>query len=107
MTVYEGVRKRTGTEAKLYKESAERARAKLEKKMTRAGEKMLAGARDALAAARGDIDVIREIKVTPSCGCVLCDLGIERVKLRRRFVHHFPEKGRTIVCGNNLKPRGA
>lgn len=44
--------------------------------MTRAGNKILAGVREALAVARGDIPTIAKIKVTPSCGCVFCDVGL-------------------------------
>lgn len=42
--------------------------------MTKAGDKMLAGVREALEVARGNPDVISKIRVTPSCGCVFCDL---------------------------------
>jgi hypothetical protein len=74
--------------------------------MTELGEKMLAGAREALAAVRGDASVIAGLKVTPSCGCVFCDLGLEPVKLRRRWVHHLPRQGKLIACDfKNLKPR--
>lgn len=45
--------------------------------MSKAGKKMLAGAREALAVARGDIPTISKIKVTPSCGCVFCDVGLK------------------------------
>jgi len=42
-----------------------------------------------------------------SCGCVFCDLGLEPVKLRRRWVHHIPKEGKLIACPvRNLK-RGA
>ncbi len=42
--------------------------------------------------------------VTPSCGCVFCDLDLEPVKLRRRWVHHVPSEGRLIFCEvRNLK----
>lgn len=44
--------------------------------MTKAGDKILAGLRQALAAVRGDPDAISKIKVTPSCGCVFCDMNL-------------------------------
>lgn len=43
--------------------------------MTKAGEKLLAGAREALKVAQGDMPTISKIRVTPSCGCVFCDVG--------------------------------
>jgi hypothetical protein len=46
--------------------------------MTKAGDKILAGAREALNVARHDIPTISGIKVTPSCGCVFCDIGVPK-----------------------------
>jgi hypothetical protein len=67
--------------------------------------KILDGAREALEVARGNPAVIQHIKVTPSCGCVFCDLGNEPVKLKRRWVHHVRREGRNIVCqAKMLKP---
>lgn len=38
--------------------------------------------------------------------CIFCQYGAERFKLRRRWVHHFPDTGRIIVCDDGvLKPR--
>lgn len=46
----------------------------------------------------------RTVEVTPSCGCVFCDLNLDPVKLRRRWVHHIPSEGRLIACEvKNLK----
>jgi hypothetical protein len=46
-----------------------------------------------------------EIAATPSSGCIYCDLELEPVKLRRRWVHHFPRIGTNIACtSKNLKP---
>lgn len=45
---------------------------------------------------------------TASSGCVFCDLNLEPVKLRRRWVHHLPKKGRLVPCqAKNLKPESA
>lgn len=45
--------------------------------MSKAGKRILRGAREALAVARGDLKTISKIKVTPSCGCVFCDIGLK------------------------------
>lgn len=45
--------------------------------MAKTENKILAGAREALAVARGDIPTISKIRVTPSCGCVFCDIGLK------------------------------
>lgn len=39
--------------------------------------KILKATREAAAVARGDIHAISKIKVTPSCGCVFCDIGLK------------------------------
>jgi hypothetical protein len=44
--------------------------------MSKAGKKILAGANEALKVARGNLATISNIKVTPSCGCVFCDLDL-------------------------------
>ncbi len=65
--------------------------------------KIMRGLREAVEVARGNYDVIE--KITPSCGCVFCDLNDEPLKLRRRWVHHSSKSGRIVVCGvRNLKP---
>lgn len=38
------------------------------------------------------------MNVTPSCGCVFCDIGLKPVKMKRQWVHHIPSEGRIIVC---------
>ncbi len=38
--------------------------------------KLLRGAHEALRVARGDFETIAGIRVTPSCGCVFCDMNI-------------------------------
>lgn len=44
--------------------------------MSKAGKKIIKSAKEAIKIAQGDIDTIKNIKVTPSCGCVFCDLGL-------------------------------
>lgn len=65
--------------------------------MTKAGKKMLRGAREALRAAQGDPDVIRHVRVTPSCGCVFCDLKIDLHEDAAGF-HHLGPEGQRIDC---------
>jgi hypothetical protein len=73
--------------------------------MTKAFEKIRAGLSEALEVARGNPAVIQHIKVTPSCGCVFCDLDLKPERLRRRWVHHIPAEGRLVPCDfRNLKP---
>jgi hypothetical protein len=60
--------------------------------------KILAGAMQALEVARGNPAVIAKIKVTPSCGCVFCDMDLAPTKLRHQWVHHIPSEGRNVVC---------
>jgi len=38
--------------------------------------KLLRGAHEALRVARGDFETIAGIRITPSCGCVFCDLNL-------------------------------
>lgn len=46
-------------------------------------------------------------KLKPS-GCIFCDLKMEPVKLRRRWVHHIPKRGQLVPCeARNLKPQSA
>jgi hypothetical protein len=38
--------------------------------------------------------------------CIFCTYGSALFKLRRRWVHHFPDTGKLIACeARNLKPR--
>ena len=30
--------------------------------------------------------------------CVHCQFGLQPVRLRRRWVHHFPDTGQLVVC---------
>ncbi len=37
--------------------------------------------------------------------CIFCKYGAEKVKLRRRWVHHFPDTGKLVVCEDmTIKP---
>lgn len=65
--------------------------------MTRAGDKLLAGAREAVEVARRNPKVIRDIKVRPSCGCVFCDIGCAIYRDDDGFYHDGPEDTR-IAC---------
>jgi len=41
----------------------------------------------------------------PEAACVHCAAGLEPVKMRRQWVHHFRGDGRIAVCADrNLKP---
>jgi hypothetical protein len=38
--------------------------------------------------------------------CIFCAYGAAIFKLRRRWVHHFPDTGKLIACeARNLKPQ--
>jgi hypothetical protein len=41
------------------------------------GAKIIEGLKEAVAVAQGDPRTISKIRVTPSCGCVFCDLDLE------------------------------
>ena len=60
--------------------------------------KILAGAKEALLGAQGNMATIAKVKVTPSCGCVFCDLNIRPTKMKRQWIHHIPSEGRIVVC---------
>lgn len=45
--------------------------------MSQAGKKLINATKEAAAIARGDIEAIEGCRVTPSCGCVFCDVGLE------------------------------
>ena len=37
--------------------------------------------------------------------CIFCTYGHELLKMKRQWVHHFPDTGRIIVCEEKaLKP---
>lgn len=60
--------------------------------MTKAGDKILAGAREVVAALNGDPDVIENMRITGSCGCPFCDLGFRPAN----GMHHMV--GRSVRC---------
>ncbi|MGY3278181.1 hypothetical protein [Bradyrhizobium sp. S3.7.6] len=65
--------------------------------MSRAFDKIKAGLDEALDVARGDTTAIARIRVTPSCGCVFCDLKVALYRDDHGFYHTGPEDTR-IVC---------
>lgn len=69
--------------------------------MSKAGNKILRGAKEALAVARGDIDAMRKIRVTPSCGCVFCDLRLPRFYVDNKPHHNATKDGKAfaVTCG--------
>jgi hypothetical protein len=64
--------------------------------MGKAGNKINDGLAEALAVSRGDREAISKIRVTPSCGCVFCDLKIQLHEDDQGF-HHVAE-GERIPC---------
>lgn len=72
-----------------------------ENNMSKSGDKILAGAREALAVTRGDIATIEKIRVTPSCGCVFCDLNLELHEDSGGF--HHVSNGETALCTRALE----
>jgi hypothetical protein len=41
----------------------------------------------------------------PATACVHCAAGLEPLKMKRQWVHHFRGDGRIVVCADrNLKP---
>ncbi len=47
----------------------------------------------------------RGVHQQESAMCVHCQFGLSPVRLRRRWVHHFPDTGTIVVCEEkNSKP---
>jgi hypothetical protein len=65
--------------------------------MSKAGDKIKRGLEEALAVAQGDLDEISKIRVTPSCGCVFCDLDVPRYG-------HYHFGGRKVACQRYESP---
>jgi len=71
--------------------------------MSKAGKKMIAGAKEAVAISKGNLEAIRNCKVTPSCGCVFCDLKIDIILVDGK-PHHKASDGYNsviVTCGLN------
>lgn len=68
--------------------------------MSKAGKRLLDGVNEAIAVARGDPDAISKIRVTPSCGCVFCDMGLLPDWVCTQPAHYLPKEGRYIECNN-------
>jgi hypothetical protein len=64
--------------------------------MSKAGKKILKGLREVRRAVNGDPDAIRGMRVTPSCGCVFCDLKVDLHEDDSGF-HHVAQ-GERIEC---------
>ena len=46
--------------------------------MSKAGKRIIRGLKEGLAVVlSGDLEAIEKIRVTPSCGCVFCDIGLK------------------------------
>lgn len=70
--------------------------------MTKTGDKLLRGAREAVEVARGNVDMIRRIRVTPSCGCVFCDIKLPVVMVDGKPHHQATDGQRRSImveCG--------
>ncbi len=53
-----------------------------------------------MVAEKGGLTYQQEIAM-----CVHCQFGLQPVRLRRRWVHHFPDTGTIVVCEErNQKP---
>lgn len=67
--------------------------------MSALGQKMIAGVEKVVSALRGETDP-RGMRVTPSCGCVFCDLGLRPTKMRggRQYIHYIRKEGKRVVC---------
>jgi hypothetical protein len=62
--------------------------------MSKAGKRILEGLKEVRAALSGDPEAISKIRVTPSCGCVFCDLLLP---VEADGCHRGP-KGEVIEC---------
>lgn len=71
--------------------------------MSKAGKKLIAAATEALEIVRGER---ADFKVTPSCGCIFCDINIPVIKMRRQYIHRVDKGGwKTVVCPiQGIKP---
>lgn len=65
--------------------------------MSKAGTKLLRAAREAVAVAQGDLEAIQRVRVTPSCGCVFCDLKLPLHEDAKGF-HHIARSGERVNC---------
>jgi hypothetical protein len=65
--------------------------------MSKLGKKMIAGAKEAVAIARGDLQAIRGARVTPSCGCVFCDLKMPTVVVDGVAHHEARDAGKRVL----------
>jgi hypothetical protein len=61
--------------------------------------KILKGMKEAVEVARGNPDAIRKIRVTPSCGCIFCDIGLDPTYVGDELLHCGPNG--TIQCSRH------
>lgn len=71
--------------------------------MTKAGKKLITAAHEALEVVRGERS---DFRVTPSSGCIFCDIGLEPTKMKRQYVHYIRKEGKIIVCPLRNGPLG-
>lgn len=62
--------------------------------MGKAGKRLIKSLKQVRDALRGDPEAISKIRVTPSCGCVFCDLALQ---VEADGSHRGP-KGEVIEC---------
>lgn len=63
--------------------------------MSKAGKKLIKAMKEALEVARGERS---DFRVTPSSGCIFCDIGLEPIKMKRQYVHYISKQGKLVVC---------
>lgn len=68
--------------------------------MSKAGEKLLGAIQEAIDAVRGEIGP-RGFRVTPSCGCIFCDIGLRPTKMKRQYIHYIKRERKLVVCAVN------
>lgn len=73
--------------------------------MSKAGKKLISAAQQAVAVAQGDLDAMGRIRVTPSCGCVFCDLSLPTHEDAQGF-HHVAKGGERVPCDRPLLQMG-
>lgn len=68
--------------------------------MSKAGKKLIESMQEAVAIAQGDPDVIQNTRVTPSYGCIFCDLKLVPSWVHGKPVHHLRKEDRYVECTN-------
>ena len=65
--------------------------------MTALGKRLIASMKEVNAVMGGE-ESPEDWRVTPSCGCIFCDLSLDRFKMKRQHIHYVRREGRIIVC---------